>query len=341
MILLATRNRHAVIALMSAIVMTLGAIDVVSAQKRSKEIRLAVFNLDAADIPDLKGDTLTDYVVTVLAATKGVQLINREDLSKVAEEQAISLSGLVDARSAVRLGGFVNANYILVGRANKIGASLYIVLKIISVETTVQTTVAVKASVEDGVDTALERLEKQLQEKVAGLKMPTQDDGAKRLQRLKSEVKPLAKATFLIDVSEEHVDRPLRDPAAQMAIVHRLRALGLNTVVPKDPIKGWKQRLLETGKYGEQKIDYLIEGEGVSGRGAVLHGLTSCRARVELRIVQSPGREVTATDRGVAAAVDLVEALAAKQALEDAAEQALDSTLSRLVNEAVSPKKKR
>jgi hypothetical protein len=179
-------------------------------------------------------------------------------------------------------------------------------------------------------------VEKQLREKISALQSAPEDKGARGFEQLRAKLKPVAKSTFLVQISEEHVDRPLRDPAAQMAITHRLKALGLNVVAPKDPVAGWKQHLLETGKYGEQKVDYLLEGEGVSGQGVVLHGLTSCRARVELRIVQVPGRTVMATDRGVGAAVDLVEALAAKQALEDAGAHALDATLNRLVSDSAT-----
>jgi predicted O-methyltransferase YrrM len=40
-----------------------------------------------------------------------------------------------------------------------------------------------------------------------------------------------------------------------------------------------------------------------------------------------PGRNVTLSDKGVAARVDLVEALAAKAALEDAGASALDAVI--------------
>jgi hypothetical protein len=123
----------------------------------------------------------------------------------------------------------------------------------------------------------------------------------------------------------------LQDPAAQVAIANRLKALDLTVVIPKDPVAGWKQHLLETGKYGDKKVDFLVEGEGLSGLAGQVQGLTSCRARVELRIIGVPGRDVDVTDRGVAAGVDLVEALAAKTALEDAGKQAADATLKRLI----------
>ena len=95
----------------------------------------------------------------------------------------------------------------------------------------------------------------------------------------------------------------------------------------------WKESLLQTGKYGDEKVDYLLEGEGTSAFAAQLHGLTSCRARVELRLVPVPGRKIATSDRGVAAGVDLVEALAAKTALEEAGTQAADAVIRRAARE--------
>jgi hypothetical protein len=112
-----------------------------------------------------------------------------------------------------------------------------------------------------------------------------------------------------------------------MAVANRLKALGIEVIVPKEPVDGWKKSLLETGRYGEKKVDFLLEGEGTSAYAAEMQGMISCRARVELRLIAVPGRNVTVTDRGVAARVDLVESLAAKAALEDAGANALDAVI--------------
>jgi hypothetical protein len=301
------------------------------------ELRIAVFNLEAPDGFAIDSKALTDQVTTILAANEKVRLIDRAELTKVADEHKLSLSGGVDTASAVKLGKFVNAQYLVVGRGSKIGQTNYIALKIIDVETTVQTTVATKATVADGTDKLLERLEGSVKEGVSKLKKGT-DAGDTALAELRKLVKPIAGKVFLVDVSEEHVNRPLRDPAAQVAIVNRMKALDLAVVVTKDPVVGWKQHLLETGKYGDRKVDYLIEGEGVSGLGGNVQGLTSCRARVELRIVGVPGRSVDVTDRGTGGGVDLVEALAAKTALEEGATLAIDATLKRLIAEATKEK---
>jgi hypothetical protein len=300
----------------------------------ASEIRIAVFPLDAAEGFAVDSKALTDQVTTILAGVGNVKLIERAELSKASDEQKIALAGLADSGSAVKLGKFVNAQFVVTGKGSRLNQTNHIVLKIINVETSGLTIVAAKATVEGGPDQLIGRLETSLIEGVAKLKK-TADTPDTSLAELKKLVKPLAGKVFLLDVSEQHVNRPLADPAAQVAIANRLRALDLTVIIPKDPVAGWKQHLLETGKYGEKKVDYLLEGEGLSGLAGQVQGLTSCRARVELRIIGVPGRSVDVTDKGVAAGVDLVEALAAKTALEEAGKQAADVTLKRLVTESV------
>ncbi|HOI54796.1 MAG TPA: hypothetical protein PLP01_06070 [Phycisphaerae bacterium] len=304
-----------------------------------RAIRVAVFDLDVLKGVDLEPSALTDQVNAVLSTMEKVTIVNRDQVKKVAEEHKMSLSGLVEAGSAVELGKFLSAQYVIVGRASRIDQTNYLVLKIIDVTTTVQTTVSTKAAAQNGLETLLERLTGTLTPEVRRLQKPQQAVVDETFKKLKQAVEPLVGKTVLVDVSETHVNRPLSDPAAQTAVANRLRTLGLTVVVPKDPIDGWKRWLLETGKYGETEIDYLIEGEGTSAFAAEIHGLLSCRARVELRVIAVPGRTVSVSDRGVAARVDLVEALAAKAALEDAGVNALDTVLMQLAKDLASKEK--
>ena len=218
------------------------------------------------------------------------------------------------------------------GRASKIGETYYLVLKIVDVETTEQTTVSAKAPVGKAVfEAVLDRLGEPLAADVRRLQRPRPNaDGRRPDRTAQNWPQPLLGKVLLVTVEESHVGRPLRDPAAQMAIMQRLRSLGLSVIVPKDPVDGWKESLLQTGRYGDKKVDYLLEGEGTSAFAAQLQGLTSCRARVELRLIPVPGRAIVTSDRGVAAGVDLVETLAAKAALEEAGQQACDAVVRRL-----------
>ena len=213
------------------------------------------------------------------------------------------------------------------------GQTFYLVLKIVDVETTEQTTVSAKAPVESGFPAVLERLGEPLAADVRKLQRPATEAADTALAELRKLAEPLAGKVLVVSVQESHVGQPLRDPASQMAVMQRLRSLGLSVIVPKDPVAGWKESLLQTGRYGDQKVDYVLEGEGTSAFAAQLQGLTSCRARVELRIIPVPGRAVATSDRGVAAGVDLVESLAAKAALEEAGTQACDAVIRRAVSE--------
>ena len=303
----------------------------VSASEKLRPIRVAIFNVDVPEDLGVGGPAVTDQLNTMLAALPQVTLVNRDQITKVAEEHQIALSGLVETPSAVKLGKFLSAQYIVVGRASKIGQTFYLVLKIVDVETTEQTTVSAKVAAANGFPAVLDNLREPLAADVRKLQRPVAEAADTALAELRKLAQPLAGKMLLVSVEETHVNRPLRDPAAQMAIMQRLRSLGLTVIVPKDPVAGWKESLLQTGKYDDKKVDYLLEGEGTSALAAQLHGLTSCRARVELRIIAVPGRTVATSDRGVAAGVDLVESLAAKTALEEAGTQACDAVIRRTV----------
>jgi hypothetical protein len=305
-----------------------------------RAIRVAVFDFDVLKGVDLEPAALTDQINTMLAGMDRVTIVNRDQIKKVADEHKMALAGLVDTASAAKLGKFLAANYVIVGRASRIGQTNYLVLKIVDVATTVQTTVSAKAAAEKGLEALLERLAAGLVPQVRMLQEPQPAEEDATLAKVREAAKALAGKVILVDVTEMHVNRPLADPAAQMAIANRLKALGIEVIVPKDPVDGWKQSLLETGRYGEQKVDFVLEGEGTSAYAAAMEGLISCRARVELRLIAVPGRTVTVSDKGVAARVDLGEALAAKAALEDAGVQACDAVILRLGQESVKSSEK-
>lgn len=302
--------------------------------EKLRAIRIAILDVDVLQGVGVEGPAVTDQLNTLLSAMPQVNLVNRDQIKKVADEHQIALSGLVETDAAVKVGKFLSAQYIVAGRASKIGQTFYLVLKIVNVETTEQTTVSSKSSAESGFQSVLDRLGEPLEAAVRKLQRPTIEPSDTVLAELHKLAQPLAGKVLLVSVEETHVGQPLRDPAAQMAIMQRLRSLGLTVIVPKDPVAGWKEALLQTGKYGDKKVDFLLEGEGTSAFAAQIHGLMSCRARVELRLIRVPGRSIDVSDRGVAAGVDLVESLAAKTALEESGKQAADALIRRVGKES-------
>ena len=235
-----------------------------SASAKLRPIRLAIFDMDAARETGVDGPAITDQLNKMLAALPQVTLVNRDQIKKVADEHQMALSGLVSNADAVKVGKFLSAQYIVVGRASKIGQQFYLVLKIVDVETTVQTTVSAKAATESGFEAVLERLEKPLADNLRQLQRPTTAAEDTTLTELRKLAEPFADKVLLVAIDESHVGRPLRDPAAQMAVMQRLRSLGLSVIVPTEPVSDWKKSLLKTGMYGEQTVDFLLEGEGTT-----------------------------------------------------------------------------
>ena len=295
-----------------------------------RPICVAVFDLDVLKGVAVEPAALTDQLNTMLATLDKVTIVNRDQIRKVAEEHRAVMAGLVDPNAAAQLGKFLSANYVVVGRASKIGQTNYVVIKLIDVNTTAQTTVSAKAAAESGLDVLLDRLKVALEKPVRELQRPLPAERDPAFAKLREAARPLAGKVVLVDISEQHINRPLVDPAAQLAVANRLKSVSIDAIIPKDPVDDWKKTLLETGKYGDKKVDFLLEGEGTS---AVAiggdHGMISCRARVELRLIPVPGRIVSVNDKGIGAKVDLVEALAAKAALEDAGQNAADAVVAR------------
>lgn len=296
-----------------------------------QKITIALFDLEVGKGVDIEAKALTDQISVQLAAMPKVKIVNREEMRLVANEQRMSLSGLVDDSAAVKLGAFLSAQQVIVGRASRVGQSFFLVLKLIDVETTEQSVVSVQTPIKDGIPAFIEQIQPKLattirflQNKVSSLVSDDVSDAVRK------HAKFLNGKVVLVSVDERHVSRPLRDPAAGMAVSHRLSALGVTTIIPAGPVSNWKQNLLETGRFGEQAVDFLLEGDGISSYAAEVEGLISCRARVELRLVATPGRTAIAVEKGVGAKVDLVEALAAKAALEDAAVHAFDALMARV-----------
>ena len=142
------------------------------ASEKLRPIRMAIFDVDVLQGVGVEGPAVTDQLSTMLSALPQVTVVNRDQIKKVAEEHQIALSGLVDTPSAVKLGKFLSAQYIVVGRASKIGQTFYLVLKIVDVETTVQTTVSAKASAESGFESVLNRLGEPLAADIRRLQRP-------------------------------------------------------------------------------------------------------------------------------------------------------------------------
>lgn len=300
--------------------------------KTGDPIRVAVFDLADRTGAGENGKTAADMIAEMLTAVENLQLVNRTDLDKVASEHKLAISGLADPIQAVRIGKLVNAQFIVTGSINRVGQKMYIIVKITEVETTIQQVVSSKVDLESGVDGALQQLAAPLVAKLSTLRR-TAESHDERMDALKERISPARGKRVVVSFDEEHLTRRLRDPAVITEITSILTDLGLVVLHPPTvAVQGWQDELRRTGRLFDKRVDLFLTGEGISEYATRFEDLVSCRARVELKLIQLPGDVVVAAEAAHASGVDLTEAMAAKSALTQAAREAAIEVLSRWVD---------
>lgn len=111
-------------------------------------------------------EALRDMLVTALAGTGKVEVVEREMLDKILEEQKLGTTGLVDRETASRIGKLVGAEYVLLGRVVKRGVKVEVDLRLVSVGTGKVVAASSAEGLEEGLRAVAEELARKLVEKV-------------------------------------------------------------------------------------------------------------------------------------------------------------------------------
>jgi TolB-like protein len=104
---------------------------------KEKRPKVAVFNFKDKT-PGAKtnyGDIVAKFFHTALFHTECFRLIEREQISKVLQEQNFAASEMVDQTTAVEIGKLLKVEYILIGSVAKMGTIYNINARIISITT--------------------------------------------------------------------------------------------------------------------------------------------------------------------------------------------------------------
>jgi TolB-like protein len=262
---------------------------------------------------------VNDLFFAKMAAKPDLVLVDRGDLKKALDEQALNLSGTVERAAAVRVGQLTGAKVLVSGSVLVADKKIYLVARILGTETGRVLGADVAGKTSDELGPLVEKLADTVANTIAerGPELVAKALAKKdRLAELQKKLKAGKRPTLMIKIAERHVGQTSFDPAAQTELVHYARALGFEVIDPQ-------------GAVG--KADVIISGEGIS-EFAARHGtLVSVRARVELKVVDRKTDRILAADRQTAIAVDLAEQIAAKTALEDAAALLAERVLPQLV----------
>ena len=145
---------------------------------------------------------------------------------------------------------------------------------------------------------------------VAKVKTPEE-----RIAALKKILKGGKLPVVSVKIPEQHFGRPVIDPAAETELSLFLRECGFTLADGQSTLK--------------PEIEFV--GEAFSELGMRKGNLISCRARVEIKVIEKATGKILIADRQTAGAVDLSEHVAAKSALQEAAARLAERIIPKVV----------
>jgi hypothetical protein len=171
-------------------------------------LTVAVYDFGAvgwADVGATHGIGLspTALVTADMAENTNVVLLERSDLNKALNEQALGLSSMVNAETAAKIGEITGAKVLVTGQVVKNGDALVIIADIIGTETGRLFATQVQGS-EDNLAELTSNLSRQvaqtISEQTTNLEMPTEESREARLERIIKGIKGKNRPTVMVKV---------------------------------------------------------------------------------------------------------------------------------------------
>ncbi len=281
-------------------------------------LSVAVFDFETKEdsAKELGGKAAT-LINAYLSAEPQVVTVERTELQKLLGEQELGLSGNVSAATAAKVGQLTGAKVIVTGRIFTVGSELMMVSKIISSETSRVYGEVVKGASASAIDTMSQEMAKKIgtivdqKGETLVAKVPTHEE---RVAKLKEALKGKQLPVMHVKIAEQHYGGQIIDPAAETEFGLLLRESGFTLADAQSTAK----------------VEVEINGEAFSEFGMRKGNLYSCKARVEIKVVEKATGKILWTDRQTSVGMDIAERTAAKTALQNAAAQLAERVLPKL-----------
>jgi len=292
-------------------------------------LSVAVLDYEASAPGNPKlGTQMADILTARLSVEDSFDLVERDKLAKILEEQKLKLVGLVDQNKAAEVGKLVGAKLLVMGKAFVMDNKLMIVTKVVGVQTGL-----VKGSIRSvELTKPLSEAIMLLAEDIAALikknaeaLLPKGTELIDPVTELNKKLGDRPRPTVAVLVPEEHVVRGatviIIDPAVETEIKKVLLACGFEIVdTGKNDLADWARSMFE----GKQPpwpaaladADYVIVGEAFSEFALRTGDLLTCAARAEINVIDRKTGKIVAAERHTDRAVDLAQDIAAKTALQ-------------------------
>ena len=271
-------------------------------------IAILPFKERGKDASDEIGQKVTDLTFAQLIVDPELHLVDREDLKQILTEAELSLSGLTNPNTAIKIGNLTGAKLLVTGSVFYVDDNVYVVGKIIGTETSRVVGASAKGPADGDTAKLVEKLGAEI---IASIRKNASQLVAKvqdRKSRFADLAKKLSKKELpkvFVKIPEQHIGRTSFDPAAETEFITILKQCGFEVFDAK------------LGK--ESDADLILSGEGISEYATRINNLISVKSRLEIKLVERETGKIVASDRQTSLAVDLAENIAGKQALQNAA----------------------
>jgi TolB-like protein len=284
---------------------------------------------------------ISDILLAELSGSPEITLVDREQLSQALRELQLGDQGMVSPESAKQVGKILGAKYFCGGKLSRSGDKTMVVVRIVDIETTVTKLAYAQLAGEADAVTAGKALADNLVALIAAFEAEKAATAAATTPAVQAIPADWKRPSVMVVIPEMHVRQPiLIDPAAETEIVKRLLADGFPVIdseytvlMVRDPENsgGIFSSRKTTADYAAKKgAAILLYGEAISEQGAQLDAFEGCRARVELKAIDTKTGNILVADSAYAGATDLAETVAGKKAIQKAANLLSDTFLYRL-----------
>jgi hypothetical protein len=292
------------------------------ASEDGSKLSLVVMDFEVIGFKKEVGPQVTEIVNALLSADEKLQVVERKELKKILEELELGESGFVSEETMAKIQNLVGAKFYVGGKIFKVGLKTYITVSLVSNETGLKKTVMAIGPVDDdlnGLANTAGRDIVKLVKKHGPSMMAKEEKPDAEIDKVKKGLKGKKLPKVMVYIKEEHIGRPVIDPAAQTEMIRILIGAGLDV---DEYLKEVKSDLLEGGSKeffaSLEGTDVVIKGEAFSEFALRRGNLISCKARVEIKAVDVKTRKLIYTLAGTSAGIDVTEGVASKKALEKA-----------------------
>jgi hypothetical protein len=273
-----------------------------------KPITVAVFDFATADASLREaGPKITALVTADLSADPHLVLVERTELNKSLQEQALGLSGNITADAAAKVGQMTGAKVLIAGHAFEMEGHLVLIANIIGTDTSRLYVAKVEGSPSEMGQLASNLTQKIVQtitEQSANLMMDV-ESREERIARILKKIKGDKRPTVLLTFQEKPHAEWIRNYTVENELGYVLQKAGFSVVDEKS----------------DRKPDLEITGHISDGWSAKKGNLFPRHTIIEVKVLERTTGRILAFDRQESAALDISADAATKMAQEKAADE--------------------